>query len=83
MGWSELSAMRRDGWKLILAPHPELYDLQHDPGEIQNLIANHPAEANQLQKKIWEAAGTQARTEKASLPLWTRKRGGNWSRWGT
>ena len=58
MGWSELRAMRTDGWKLILAPHPELYDLQRDPGELQNLIAHHPAEADQLQKKIWEVAGT-------------------------
>jgi tetratricopeptide (TPR) repeat protein len=66
MGWSELRAMRTDGWKLILAPHPELYDLQRDPGELENLIAHHPAEADQLQKKIWEAAGTQARTEKVS-----------------
>ena len=66
MGWSELRAMRTDAWKLILAPHPELYDLQRDPGEIQNLIAHHPAEADQLQKKIWEAAGTQARTEKVT-----------------
>jgi len=70
MGWSELRAMRTDGWKLILAPHPELYDLQRDPGEIQNLIANHPAEADQLQKKIWEAAGTPAKTEKvAAAPV--------------
>jgi arylsulfatase A-like enzyme/Flp pilus assembly protein TadD len=64
LGWSELRAMRTDGWKLILAPHPELYDLQHDPGERQNLIAHHPAEADQLQKKIWEIAGAQARSEK-------------------
>ena len=55
--------MRTDAWKFILAPHPELYDLQRDPGELQNLIANHPAEADQLQKKIWEATGTQGKTE--------------------
>lgn len=70
MGWSELRAMRTDTWKFILAPHPELYDLQHDPSELQNLIGPHPAEADQLQKKIWEIAGTQARTEKvATVPV--------------
>ena len=63
MGWSELRAMRTDGWKFILAPHPELYDLHRDPGELQNLIANHPAEADQLQKLIWKVAGTQGKTE--------------------
>jgi arylsulfatase A-like enzyme/Tfp pilus assembly protein PilF len=66
MGWSELRAMRTDNWKFILAPHPELYDLYRDPGELQNLIAHQPAEADQLQKKIWEIAGTQAQTEKVT-----------------
>jgi len=58
--------MRTPEWKLILAPRPELYNLQRDPGEIQNLIAQHPAEADQLQKKVWEAAGTPGKTEKVS-----------------
>jgi tetratricopeptide (TPR) repeat protein len=66
MRWSELRAMRTDDWKFILAPHPELYNLQRDPGEMQNLIANNPAEADQLQKKIWEAAGTESKMEKVT-----------------
>jgi len=66
MGWSELRAMRTDTWKFILAPHPELYNLDHDPSETQNLISNHPADADQLQKKIWEIAGAQAKTEKVT-----------------
>jgi len=66
MGWSELRAMRTDAWKFIIAPRPELYNLQHDPGETQNLIAKQPAEADQLQKKIWEVAGTQGKTETIS-----------------
>jgi len=70
MGWSELRAMRNDAWKLILAPHPELYDLTRDPGELQNLIARQPAEADQLQKQIWEVAGTQAKNERvAAVPV--------------
>ena len=70
MGWSELRAMRTDGWKFILAPHPELYDLAHDPGETHNLIGNHPAEADQLQKQVWMVAGVQGRSEKvATAPL--------------
>jgi len=64
MGWSELRAMRTDTWKLIVAPHPELYNLERDPGEANNLIAKFPAEADQFQKKIWEVVGAQSRQEK-------------------
>ncbi len=70
MGWSELRAMRTDSWKLIVAPHPELYNLERDPQEATNLIARYPADADQLQKKIWEVVGAQARQEKVvSTPL--------------
>jgi arylsulfatase A-like enzyme/Flp pilus assembly protein TadD len=57
MNWSELRGMRTDRWKFILAPKPELYDLEHDPGERENVIDQHPAEADHLQKKIWEVIG--------------------------
>ncbi len=60
MNWSELRGMRTDGWKFILAPTPELYDLEHDPAERQNVIDRHPAEAGQLQRKIWEVIGPAA-----------------------
>jgi len=64
LGWSELRAMRTDALKLIVAPHPELYDLQRDPAEMNNLIARDPADADELQKKIWEVAGEGAKQEK-------------------
>jgi choline-sulfatase len=63
MNWSELRGMRTDRWKFILAPKPELYDLERDPGEKENVIARHPAEADQLQKKIWEVIGPAARDQ--------------------
>jgi arylsulfatase A-like enzyme/Tfp pilus assembly protein PilF len=37
-GWSDLRALRSGRFKLIAAPRPELYDLQNDPGETQNLF---------------------------------------------
>lgn len=63
MGWSELRGMRTDTWKLIVAPHPELYNLERDPGETTNLIAKYPADADELQKKVWEVAGTPTHQE--------------------
>ncbi|MGA8806947.1 MAG: sulfatase, partial [Thermoanaerobaculia bacterium] len=39
-GWSELSSLRLASAKLISAPGPELYDLQHDPGETVNVLTN-------------------------------------------
>jgi len=57
MGWSELRGMRTDEWKLIVAPRPELYQISQDRGESDNLVSKRPAEADQLQKKVWEVAG--------------------------
>jgi arylsulfatase A-like enzyme/Tfp pilus assembly protein PilF len=37
-GWSALTAIRSDRYKLIDAPRPELYDLDRDPGELTNLF---------------------------------------------
>lgn len=64
MGWSELLAMRTDTWKLIVAPRPELYNLERDPGENHNLISNFPADADQLLKKLREVAGEPGRRNK-------------------
>jgi arylsulfatase A-like enzyme/Tfp pilus assembly protein PilF len=67
MNWSELRGMRTDRWKFILAPRPELYDLDRDPGEKENVIDRHPAEADHLQKKIWEIIGPAARDQKLTF----------------
>jgi len=64
MNWSELRGMRTDRWKFILAPRPELYDLERDPSEKENVISRHPAEADQLQKKIWEVIGPPSHDQK-------------------
>ena len=44
-GWSDLRALRDGRWKYILAPRPELYDLDRDPGELKNLADEEPARA--------------------------------------
>ncbi len=37
-GWSDLRSVQDRRYKLILAPVPELYDLERDPGETENLV---------------------------------------------
>jgi arylsulfatase A-like enzyme/Flp pilus assembly protein TadD len=44
-GWSDLRALRDGRWKYILAPRPELYDLDRDPGERHNLVEQEPVRA--------------------------------------
>ncbi|MDP3000669.1 MAG: sulfatase-like hydrolase/transferase [Bryobacterales bacterium] len=64
MGWTELRGIRTSRWKYIRAPKPELYDLAQDPAETSNVIAQHPAEAQQLEAKLKSAIGAGADTEK-------------------
>lgn len=47
-GWSELRAIRADGWKAIDAPTPELYNLREDPGELRNLYTEQRALADRM-----------------------------------
>ena len=47
-GWSDLRAVRADGWKVIDAPRPELYNLRDDPREQNNLHDSQPALAARM-----------------------------------
>ncbi|MGH7895071.1 MAG: tetratricopeptide repeat protein, partial [Candidatus Binatia bacterium] len=51
-GWSALRAVRTAQWKLIDAPHPELYDLRRDPDETRNVIDQHADEALRLRDEL-------------------------------
>jgi len=53
-GFSQLRAWREDGWKLIHAPAPELYQVapDHDPAELHNLFAHEPARVEALQDRL-------------------------------
>src|SRR5262249_44515492 len=52
LGWSPLRAVRTSRWKLIEAPRSELYDLERDPGELQNRIDERAALASGLQRAL-------------------------------
>ena len=47
-GWSALRTVRAGRFKLIEAPRAELYDLEADPHEQQNVFDAHQAEAQRL-----------------------------------
>jgi len=64
-GWSDLRALREGRWKYILAPRPELYDLQEDPGETNNLAAAPSARADALRAQL---VGLVAREQAAPAP---------------
>jgi len=51
-GWSDLHAVRDGRWKYILAPKPELYDLQNDPGETRNIASIDTSHAAVLHSAI-------------------------------
>jgi choline-sulfatase len=58
MRWSELFGAQTVRWKYILAPTPELYDLQSQESETLNIIEQHPGESERLQGEIFRITGT-------------------------
>ena len=51
-GWSPLHALQDRRYHYIEAPEPELFDLAADPGEKTNVIAQHPAVAQEMHREI-------------------------------
>ncbi len=51
-GWSPLIGMRTSSTKFIQAPQPELYDLQKDPLELENLHHQESDNARNLKEKF-------------------------------
>jgi choline-sulfatase len=51
-GWAPLAAVRHGGFKLIVAPRPELYDLARDPAESNNRVDADRPRARELQAHL-------------------------------
>ena len=64
MGWSELRAVRTNKWKFILAPRPELYNLERDPREADNVEAREPVLASRMEARLWSVIGKDKHHEK-------------------
>ncbi|MEZ5417509.1 MAG: sulfatase-like hydrolase/transferase [Vicinamibacterales bacterium] len=67
-GWSPLRAVRLGGLKYILAPAPELYDLEADPGETTDLSGERAADAAALRARAIDAARPPAGALAAAAP---------------
>jgi arylsulfatase A-like enzyme/Flp pilus assembly protein TadD len=50
--WSELRGVETEKYHFIEAPKPELYDVQRDPGETQNLITQKKAVAEEMRAQL-------------------------------
>ncbi|HEX5213887.1 MAG TPA: sulfatase-like hydrolase/transferase [Vicinamibacterales bacterium] len=51
-GWSELTSIVDGRYKYIKAPRPELYDLERDPGERTNVLADRAQAASALRAAL-------------------------------
>jgi len=66
--WSELRFLRKDGFKFIEAPRPELYDLRADPEETNNLWTENPPDVGKrLRREL--ARVVKAEREAAAKPV--------------
>lgn len=50
--WSPQRSLVTDRWKYIATTKPELYDLEKDPGETKNLVADDPEVAKALRDQL-------------------------------
>jgi arylsulfatase A-like enzyme/tetratricopeptide (TPR) repeat protein len=51
-GWAPLVGVRREDYKYILAPTPELYDLKRDPRELENVHGDEPRIVRALSDRL-------------------------------
>jgi choline-sulfatase len=65
-GWAPLRSVRKEGFKFIEAPKPELYDLHSDPGELRNSYAPWDGAVQKLRKTLAELSAKSPVHGKAS-----------------
>lgn len=65
-GWAPLRSIRKEGFKFIEAPKPELYELRGDPAELQNQYEPWNQTVQKLRKTLAELSAKSPATGKAS-----------------
>ena len=76
IGWEAygMDAYRRGSWKLLRLPEPygnwswQLYNLSNDPGETDDVAADHPDLVNDL-ARAWELFARQTGVIRPSEPV--------------
>lgn len=66
LGWSSVKAIRTDEWKYIEVPRPELYNLESDPHEKQNLISQQPEIARKFSTQIPKSESSNSQSGQVS-----------------
>lgn len=51
-GWAPLRSVRLGAYKYIEAPRPELYDLEKDPNERNDIVRTNPGQARTLRAEL-------------------------------
>jgi len=67
-GWAALRSLRRGDYQYIDAPHPELYDLKHDPAELHNLLPGQTALAASFRERLAALVATYRSVPAAAGP---------------
>src|SRR5258707_9262795 len=65
--WAPLRSIRKEGFKFIEAPKPELYDLRADPGESHNHYEPWDGTVQKMRKSLAELSATSPERGKTSL----------------
>jgi choline-sulfatase len=67
-GWSALRSARREGWKYIAAPRPELFNVGQDPNEMTDRVREQPARASELEGLVSRISGPEFTRDARSAP---------------
>ena len=57
-GWAEQQAMIAGRYQLVRGPHEEIYDLETDPAQLDNIVRSHRRLADELGREIDALAGS-------------------------
>jgi arylsulfatase A-like enzyme/predicted Zn-dependent protease len=67
--WSELRGVRTRKWHFIEAPRPELYDVESDPGELNNVVGREPQVLEELRGVLASIDRQSGPAGRASTPV--------------